>query len=79
MKLEDRITPIEIKECVHTVIKNELDDEFHYILDCPFFEQDRTIYIPKYYYSRPTILKYKLLFSFKKKSELIKLSKFIIT
>jgi hypothetical protein len=64
--------------CTHCN-KNELDDEFHYILDCPFFEQDRTIYIPKYYYSRPTILKYKLLFSSKKKSELIKLSKFIIT
>jgi hypothetical protein len=53
--------------------KNELGDEFHYILDCPFFEQYRNIYIPKYYYSRPNVLKYKLLLSSKKKSELIKL------
>jgi hypothetical protein len=35
------------------------------------------IYIPKYYYSMPNVLKYKLLLSSKKKSELIKLSKFI--
>ncbi len=62
--------------CTHCN-KNELGDEFHYILDCPFFEQYRNIYIPKYYYSRPNVLKYKLLFSSKKKSELIKLSKFI--
>ena len=62
--------------CTHCN-KNELGDEFHYILDCPFFEQVRNIYIPKYYYSRPNVLKYKLLLSSKKKSELIKLSKFI--
>jgi hypothetical protein len=36
--------------CTHCN-KNELGDEFHYILDCPFFEQYRNIYIPKYYYS----------------------------
>ena len=57
--------------------KNELGDEFHYILECPFFEQDRKIHIPKYYYSRPHVLKYKLLFSSKLKSELIKLREFI--
>ena len=57
--------------------KNELGDEFHYILECPFFEQDRKIYIPKYYYSRPHVLKYKLLFSSKLKSELIKLRELI--
>jgi hypothetical protein len=33
--------------CTHCN-KNELGDEFHYILDCPFFEQDRNIYIPIY-------------------------------
>ena len=40
-------------------------------------EQDRKIDIPKYCYSRPIVLKYKLLLSSKKKSESIKLSKFI--
>ena len=73
MKLEDEIELIEITHCN----KNELGDEFHYILDCLIFEQDRNIDIPKYYYSRPNVLKYKLLFSSKKKSELIKLSTFI--
>jgi len=47
------------------------------ILDCPFFEQDRKIYIPKYYDSRPNVLKCKLLLSSKKKSELVKLIKVI--
>ena len=32
--------------CTHCN-KNELGDEFHYILDCPCFEQVRNIYIPK--------------------------------
>jgi hypothetical protein len=50
--------------CTHCN-KNELGDELHYILDFPFFEQDRNIYIPKYYYSRTNVLKYKLLFSSK--------------
>jgi hypothetical protein len=40
--------------CTHYT-KNELGDACHYILDSSFFEQDRNIYIPKYYYSRPII------------------------
>jgi hypothetical protein len=51
--------------CTHCT-KNELGDEFHYILDCSFFEQDRKICIPKYCCSRPNVLKYKLLLSSKR-------------
>ena len=53
----NHILPIEIgrwnntnrinRMCTHCN-KNELGDEFHYILDYPFFEQDRNIYIPIY-------------------------------
>jgi hypothetical protein len=33
----------------------EIGDEFHYILNCPYFKQYRDIYIKKRYTKRPTI------------------------
>ena len=40
--------------------KNTIGDEFHYLLECPFFERDRQRYIHNSYYDRPNILKYKI-------------------
>lgn len=36
-----------------------LGDEFHYILQCPFFDEDRKRYVKPFYYTRPNILKLK--------------------
>ena len=32
---------------------NDIGDEMHYFLICPFFQQQRAEYLPKYYYTRP--------------------------
>ena len=52
-------------------------DEFHYLLICKHFEQQRKLYIKPYYYKRPNILKYRELFSSKSPAKLSKLSKFV--
>ena len=40
---------------------NQIGDEYHYLLECPFFDQDRNKYIPQYYHRYPDALKYKQL------------------
>ena len=41
----------------------DVGDEMHYLLICPFFQNERRMYIKKYYYSRPNTLKFKQLLS----------------
>ena len=36
----------------------ELGDEFHYVLNCKLFTNDRKKYINRYYYRRPNVMKY---------------------
>ena len=51
-------------------------DEFHYLLVCAHFDQQRCIYVKRYFYTRPNILKLKALFSVKRIRELTNLAKF---
>ena len=53
------------------------DDEYHYILICPYFRLNRELYIKPYYYRRPSMMKFEQLFSSKNKRTLSKLAKFI--
>lgn len=39
--------------------KNSIGDEMHYLLECPFFHNDRVKYINKFYYTRINVLKFK--------------------
>jgi hypothetical protein len=55
---------------------HDICDEFHCILKCPSFNEHRYTLIPKYYYTRPNILKFRELFNTKKASQLRKLSAF---
>ena len=57
--------------------KNDLGDDFHYLLTCPYFEHDRTTLLKAYYYTRPNIIKYKELMTNKNTNEQINLSKFM--
>ena len=41
--------------------RQEIGDEFHYLLICPFFYSDPKRSIEKHYYSNPNILKFKAL------------------
>ncbi len=56
---------------------NDLGDEFHYLLVCPYFLQSRKKYLKKYYYLRPNVIKYKEFLSTKSEIKLKKLSLFI--
>ena len=56
---------------------NDLGNKFHYLLTCPFFENDRKELLEPYYFIRPNIIKYKELLTSRNKMVLIKLSKFM--
>lgn len=58
-------------------LKNELGDEFHYLLVCPFFNVERKMLLKRYFYLRPNILKYKTLLQSTNKKTLLNLSKFV--
>ena len=47
--------PLNERKCQHC---NDLGDEFHYLLKCELFSDDRRKYIKPYYYKNPNILKY---------------------
>ena len=37
---------------------NDIEDEFHFTLICPAYEDLRKLYIPKYFYTRPSVYKF---------------------
>ena len=43
------------RKCKHC---NEVGDEFHYLLKCDLFTDDRKSLIKQYYYRRPNVIKY---------------------
>ena len=49
---------IEDRKC-QLCYKNDLGDDFHYLLTCSYFDHDRKNYIKPYFYTRPNIIKYK--------------------
>ena len=57
--------------------KNDIADEVHYLLICPFFAEHRSNYIDRYFYRRPNILKFKELLCVNSDVKLKKLCKFI--
>lgn len=57
------------RKCQHCQL-NDLGDEFHYILKCPFFLASRKRYIKPYFFNRPNMLKFSQLMSSKSTKEL---------
>ena len=64
----------ENRKCKHCQI---LDDEFHFILECPLYSNIRTLYAKRYYYTRPNMFKLTELMSSKSKKKLRNLAAFI--
>ena len=59
---------------LHFVIfRNDIGDEFHYILQCRYFEQNHKHLIPSYFRNRPNVLKFKNIMTVTKISDLLKL------
>ena len=57
--------------------KNDLGDEFHYLLICPYFQNERKDLLKRYYYLRPNTIKFQELLNCKNKQVLLNLSKFM--
>lgn len=57
--------------------KNDIGDEFHYLLICPTFATERNTLLKPYYFRRPNIITYKELLNTRNKIVLSKLSKFV--
>jgi hypothetical protein len=72
-----RFTGIPRHERICRHCTSDLGDEFHYIFICPFFKNERNLFLRKYFFIRPNSIKYKELFSSHNKSTLLKLYKFI--
>ena len=57
--------------------KNELGDEYHYILECPVFQTPRSRHISEFYTRNPSMEKFTLLLQSNNVNELSKLAKLI--
>ena len=55
----------------------KLGDEYHFLLECPKFENERKKYIPKKYYARPNMYKYQTLITSNKIKDLKNLGAFM--
>ena len=49
-----RRIPVNERKCT---ICQVVEDEFHFIIECPLYTELRRKYIPNYYYRRPSMLK----------------------
>ena len=54
-----------------------MGDEFHYLFECDFFKETRTIYLPRFYQRHANILKFQKLMSVRNLKLLQQLSRFI--
>ena len=57
----------ENRKCKHCQI---LEDEFHFILECPLYSNIRTLYVKRYYYTRPNMFKLTELMSSNSKKQI---------
>ena len=64
----------ENRKCKHCQI---LEDEFHFILECPLYSNIRTLYVKRYFYTRPNMFKLTELMSSNSKKQIRNLATFI--
>ena len=75
---QGRYTKIDRKNRICTLCNcNDIEDEFHFILKCPFYSELRAQYIKPYYYKRPCVFKLVKLLSVNNISELCNLGKYL--
>ena len=68
------------RKCI-LCIKNDIQDEYHILMICPYFKELRHKYINKHYYIRPSMFKFQELLNTVNKQERFKLmlfTKFIL-
>jgi len=57
-----RAIPYPDRKCIAC---NKLEDEFHFMLECPLYKDIRKIYIKKYFWKYPNIFKIYSAFDFR--------------
>ena len=62
--------------CIHCQM-SVIEDEYHFLLTCPFYREIRIKYIPKYYITWPNINKFKSLLTTEKPTLLKKIANFL--
>ena len=55
---------------------NDVEDEYHFILKCPFNTNLRHLHIKKYYWSKPSVFKLVQLLSVQNRKELCNIGKY---
>lgn len=68
-------TPINQRFC--NICQDKIGDEFHYLFECPQFNDERNRFLKPIYYRRPNMFKLENLMCTKNKPEFIKLCKFV--
>ena len=54
----------------------DIGDEYHYVMRCPIFDELRKLYIPKYFFVRPSVFKFVELMKMEDKHTLFKMARF---
>ena len=68
---------IERKDRVCTLCSsNDIGDEYHHLVICPYFYANRLQFIPKYVYEKPSVFKFCEFMSFKKKKVMVMIAQF---
>ena len=66
---------------LNTLVHNRtliyLDDEYHFVLICPMYNDLRTTYIKTYYFRRPSVYEFVELFKSTNKSNVNNLSRYV--
>ena len=69
-------SPLDDRKCSLCTL-DEVGDEYHYLLQCPYFKTQRQLYIKPYYARRPSMIKFCELNKSNDTTVLTKLSKFV--
>ena len=56
---------------------NDVEDEYNFILKCPFYTNLRHLYIKKYYWSKPSTFKLVQILSVQNRKELCNIGKYL--
>ena len=57
--------------------RNDIGDEYHYLMLCPVFSELRNLYLPSYYKNRPSVYKFTELMQSTNTKTLTNVAKFI--
>ena len=70
-------TPRDMRLCTLCNL-SKVEDEFHFLLECPIYYELRLLYLPRYFFTSPTLQKFACLLNTTNKNLLYKISKFLI-